>query len=65
MSPPARGWELGSSEIQCPSCGEWIELALDPDSEGSMVEDCPVCCRPWQLDVTWDDGVPTVRVEPA
>jgi hypothetical protein len=59
-------WELGSTEIQCPACGEWSELTLDPDSSGRMIEDCPVCCRPWQLDVAWDeDGEPQVRVEPA
>lgn len=63
---PAHSWELGSAEIECPSCGETVELSLDPDSAGRMIEDCPVCCRPWQLDVSWDDdGEPTVRVEPA
>lgn len=32
----------------CDSCGEEIDLALDPSAgaEQEFVEDCPVCCRP-------------------
>ena len=34
-------------QVQCPYCGEPVELAVD-DSAGSQAyfEDCPVCCRP-------------------
>jgi sarcosine oxidase delta subunit len=49
--------------ITCPYCGEPIELVVD-DSAGdaSYVEDCPVCCRPIQVEVeTNGDGV-SVRV---
>jgi len=49
--------------ITCPYCGEPIELVVD-DSAGdaSYVEDCPVCCRPMQVEVkTNGDGV-SVRV---
>lgn len=43
--------------VQCPWCFESIEIWIDPGSEGSMVEDCSVCCRPWQLYVERDaDG---------
>lgn len=38
----------------CPYCGEPVELTIDEgggDSQ-SYVEDCPVCCRPWQVEVT-------------
>jgi len=32
----------------CPSCGETIEIPLDPSAgdEQRYVEDCPVCCNP-------------------
>jgi hypothetical protein len=41
-------------EVQCPYCGEWLEIYLDPESRGEMVQDCEVCCRPWALSVTAD-----------
>ena len=42
----------------CPYCGERVELAIDEGggSSQSYVEDCPVCCRPWQVEVTYDPG---------
>lgn len=45
-------------EAVCPYCGERVELWVD-ESAGARqryVEDCPVCCRPWQVEVTVDDG---------
>jgi hypothetical protein len=42
---------------QCPYCGETIELELDatgPRKE-RYVEDCPVCCRPYEVCVTRTD----------
>jgi uncharacterized Zn finger protein len=42
-------------EIQCPYCGEWVAIAVSPDTWGELVQDCEVCCRPWQLEVTRDD----------
>ncbi len=40
----------------CPYCGEPVELVVDEGggSQQSYVEDCPVCCRPWQVEVTMD-----------
>jgi transposase-like protein len=38
--------------MQCPYCGEFVELEID-DGGGAhqeYVEDCPVCCRPWQVE---------------
>jgi hypothetical protein len=42
--------------LTCPYCGEPVELAIDEGggSAQSYVEDCPVCCRPWQVEVTRD-----------
>ncbi len=43
-------------EVNCPYCGEDVELVVDEGggSEQSYIEDCPVCCRPWQVTVTGD-----------
>ncbi|MBN6151311.1 CPXCG motif-containing cysteine-rich protein [Xanthomonas sp. AmX2] len=50
-------------DIQCPYCGEWIDLALDPSAGAQQyVEDCQVCCKPMLIAVSWDeDGEPSVR----
>jgi hypothetical protein len=43
-------------QLNCPACGELVELAIDESggSRQSYVEDCPVCCRPWQVEVRLD-----------
>ncbi len=51
--------------IQCVYCFEMCEIFVEPDVRGSMVQDCEVCCRPWQLYVSWDDGQPHVDVQRA
>jgi hypothetical protein len=51
-------------EVQCPYCGERVEIAIEPDVWGNLVQDCEVCCNPWQLTITRDrDGDPDVKVE--
>lgn len=42
----------------CPYCGEPVELILDEGggSHQVYVEDCPVCCRPWQVEVARTPG---------
>ena len=45
------------AEVQCPYCGEIVIIALDP-GDGDIseyVEDCEVCCRPWQVRLEYDD----------
>ncbi|MCA9625519.1 MAG: CPXCG motif-containing cysteine-rich protein [Myxococcales bacterium] len=39
------------SRAQCPYCGEVVEVWVDPGgaSDQRYVEDCPVCCRPWEV----------------
>lgn len=50
--------------LQCPYCGEWQQVFVDPESQGEMVEDCEVCCQPWRLQVRHDPhGQPQVQVE--
>jgi transposase-like protein len=55
---------LPSAEIQCPYCGESIEVVID-DSAGDQryIEDCQVCCRPISIAVTQDaDGQLAISV---
>lgn len=37
--------------VTCPHCGESMEIFVEPDVEGSFVQDCEVCCNPWQVRV--------------
>ena len=37
--------------VTCPYCGEEIELYLEPDVLGTLVQDCEVCCNPWRVRV--------------
>ena len=38
--------------VQCPYCGEAVEIYLEPDVRGMLVQDCEVCCNPWLVRVT-------------
>ena len=39
-------------EIQCPYCGENIQLLVDNSIEKqNYIEDCSVCCQPIELEV--------------
>jgi hypothetical protein len=54
------------ARVHCPCCGEINEISLDPGSGSRQeyVEDCQVCCRPWQVSVTYlPDGSAEVLVE--
>lgn len=52
--------------VDCPYCGEAVDIGLDPGS-GSLqeyVEDCQVCCQPWRVTVRYQtDGSAQVSVE--
>lgn len=50
-------------QISCPYCFESLEVYIDPQSEGELIRDCDVCCRPWLLQVARGvDGSLSVRV---
>ena len=54
-----------SGVVICPYCAEQSEIALDPGSGASQsyVEDCPVCCQPWNVHVVYArDGTASVEV---
>jgi hypothetical protein len=45
------------TEVDCPYCGELVEITLDPTGGAvqQYVEECPVCCQPWTVNVVWDE----------
>ena len=42
--------------VTCPYCGEDVEIYLEPDVGGALVQDCEVCCNPWQVRLVVEDG---------
>jgi hypothetical protein len=66
-APDDATWST-EAEVMCPYCGEGVTIALDPSGGVSQVyvEDCQVCCQPWQVHVDYDDrGGAHVWVEEA
>jgi hypothetical protein len=58
----------GEADVVCPYCGESVSIALDAGggSHQEYVEDCEVCCRPWQVHVHYDEeGNAEVRLDAA
>ena len=50
-------------QVICPHCFSTVALYVDPTSVGSLVEDCEVCCRPWEIAVGRDEqGMPHLDV---
>jgi hypothetical protein len=67
LFPRADGVADTEAPVSCPYCGAECVIGLDPGG-GSLqryVEDCEVCCRPWDVTVRYDAGTAEVRVEPA
>ncbi len=51
--------------VQCPYCWQMNEIEIDA-SGGTVqryVEDCQVCCQPWQVTVDLNGEEPAVTVE--
>ena len=47
---------MDTHQIHCPSCGEPLEILIDPTiRRQDYIEDCQVCCRPMMLQVTIDE----------
>jgi hypothetical protein len=51
--------------VSCPWCFEQIELYVEPGDVGRSDRDCDVCCRPWTVHVSREDGRLSVFVERA
>lgn len=48
----------------CPYCGESIELFVDASAgSAAYIEDCPVCCRPMQVQVQVTGDEVAVRLQ--
>ena len=50
--------------VHCPYCGEEVWIIVEPGAGPQQyVEDCRVCCRPMQIEVTAgaDDMIVSVR----
>lgn len=58
---PADRLELGAT---CPYCGEQVDVEVDPTgmSLEQYTEDCPVCCRPWVVQVERGPSGPTLSL---
>ena len=49
----------------CPYCWQQISMVLDTsESNQCYVEDCEVCCRPWQVTAWREGGRLRVQVSP-
>jgi len=50
---------IESLPVSCPYCGEISDLSFEDEgwSRQEFVQDCPVCCQPWEVELTRDrDG---------
>jgi hypothetical protein len=55
---PSGGGTTSTAIVLCPYCGEAVTILLDPGGgpDQKYVEDCEVCCRPWQVRVRYPAG---------
>jgi transposase-like protein len=53
-----------SATVVCPYCGETVTIELDVSggAHQQYVQDCEVCCRPWQVEVRYTGNSAEVRV---
>ena len=53
--------DLKAVPLQCPYCGETIEVLIDTSvSPQEYIEDCEVCCQPMTISVRLTDADPLV-----
>ncbi len=52
----------GEFFVTCPYCGEQVQIYVEPDVSGTLVQDCEVCCNPWRLRVRGRGDERTVDV---
>jgi hypothetical protein len=53
---------MSEFDVVCPYCGESGVIYVEPDVHGTLVQDCEVCCQPWQVVVWWEEGERCVDV---
>ncbi|MGB7566474.1 MAG: CPXCG motif-containing cysteine-rich protein [Chitinivibrionales bacterium] len=46
-------------DLFCPYCGEAVDLDIDESggSRQTFLQDCPVCCQPWHVEVWLDPEI--------
>jgi len=61
---PALSSDAATLDARCPYCGEPVAVQVETVGAETeqYVEDCPVCCRPWQVQVRRDAGGPSVEL---
>ena len=62
--PLGDGTAETSADVVCPYCAESVTIAVDPGggSVQQYVEDCEVCCNPWQVTVRFVEGIAMVEL---
>jgi len=48
--------------VTCPYCGEQVQIYVEPDVRGTLVQDCEVCCNPWRVSVRGRGDERTVEI---
>jgi prolyl-tRNA synthetase len=48
--------------VTCPYCGEDVEIYVEAEMRGSFVQDCEVCCNPWRVRVSRENGERSVDI---
>ena len=48
--------------VECPYCGEQVDVYVEADVRGSFIQDCEVCCNPWRVQVHEDEGERSLTV---
>jgi hypothetical protein len=51
-----------SFSVTCPYCGESIEIQLEADVRGEVVQDCEVCCSPWLIKINGEGDDRSITV---
>lgn len=64
MTSPAMTDDSAQTEflVTCPYCGEEMEIYLESDVRGVLIQDCEVCCKPWQVRISRDGADRYVNV---
>jgi NAD-dependent SIR2 family protein deacetylase len=48
--------------VSCSHCGDQVDVFIEADLAGTMVQDCEVCSQMWRMTVGWEGGEVMVNV---